>query len=67
MYLFFGILKNMWLLIDVRIRIFFNSIKQNNRTYFAKIAETRCVNYAFLLSDPIEAVVRRCSSKQVRY
>ena len=63
MCLFFGILKNMWLLVYVRIRISFNSKKQNNPTYFAKIAETRCFNYVFLLSDLGEAVVCRCSSK----
>ena len=44
-------------------KIFFNSFKQNNPTYFAEIAETRCFNYTFLLFDPEEAVVRRCSSK----
>ena len=42
---------------------FFNSLKQSNPTYFAKIAETRCFNYGFLLSDPAKAVVCRCSSK----
>ena len=41
---------------------FFASIKQNNQTYFVKIAETRCFNYAFLLSDPVEAPIQnRCS------
>ena len=41
--------------------IFFTSLKQNNSTYFAKIAETRFFSYAFLLSDSVETVVCICS------
>ena len=44
---------------------FFNSTKENIPTYCAKIAETPCFNYAFLLSDPVGAVIRRYSSKSV--
>ena len=57
MFLFFGILKNIWLFVDMRIRIFlsfYNLVTgmTNYPTDFAKIAVTHCVNYAFLLSDP---------------
>ena len=45
---------------------FFNSVKQNNPTYFAKIAEPR-FNYAFLLFDSVEVVTQESTSVWVSF
>ena len=56
-FLFFGTLKNTWLFVYVRIRIFschfiiWLQEWRNSLTYFATLVLTRCFNHAFLFSD----------------